>query len=331
MLPIRLYQVLKGSVYEISQRLARIMGFVAIIPLIMGSIIMDVPIYQYHFSDPSIRDEISSTIQSVEDCLNLEERFRTDTYQLALLIIVSFYVLNEIIYSIVILRLFISRVLIIARASGTDYNDITVGNGYGPKNIKKNLFLFSIIKLTNLTILAIISNYIALINYGLQWPLYTLNIDTICNCLSVFLSLESSQAIYDKIFYFCHLLCFRCCVRVCFCCCLPLDKKKQHNKSEKKEIQLTTKVDTNVTPHNATSKDIGNKNKSCSVASDYGETQENTNRTQMGTISIDAKWEIGSNTDDLEDRIGSLGSLGSAKVGPGTLQSAVDVEVNHLV
>ena len=341
---VRLYQVFNGSVYEISKRKAKMMGFLVSIPLILLTIILYTakikPIK--YLSNPKNKHEISTTIQSFEDCQNLEESFRTDSFQRSLAIGVSIYILNEIIYSIVILRLFIRRVLMISNATDAKHEDIMVGKENSKKNIKRKLFLYSIVKLTNLTILAIISNYIALIKYGAKWPLYTLNIDAICNCASVFLSLKSSQKIYDNTFYFCHAVCYKCCARLCYCCCLPGNKEKRKEEEDKikKEMELHTKINTNLSTSrpsivavDSNKSDIYVQNggqvnvnvDGMEVHYEYGQMQDSNHGSMNGQMHRLPLEKVLSASDDLESApeqtMGHLHTLGSLVVGTDTLGS----------
>merc|ERR1712013_460419 len=83
------------------------------------------------------------------------------------------------------------------------------------------LFLNLAIKTTNLIIMAICSNFIIVVKFGLDWPTAILNLDALCNCFSVYLSFRFSRKTYDRVFALCHSACYGCCVAACYRCCLP--------------------------------------------------------------------------------------------------------------
>ena len=126
-------------------------------------------------------------------------------------------------------------------------------------------FLDLAIKTTNTVIMAIVTNYFALIVYSARWPNYILSIDALFNSLSIYLSYSFTSKYYDLIFSPCHNKCYSCCSYLCFCCCVPtklpsdikleLKPKKNSKNNNSKELQKLPPLN----PHRALSLSVTSK------------------------------------------------------------------------
>ena len=241
-------------------------------------------------------------IHNFTDCELLEEFYDTKWLTILRYVGVTLYLLAELIYTVVVLRLFLSRVLMLSmsyeklkeriqqrsqrrlqlkhqlnraistsktttrtdsppeddhchdasihsrtpslfdassrdklqkgpkeKEMDTNYNDkhgetkIVKGIAQRMEAKRGEIFLNLAIKTTNLIIFSICTNYLILFKFGLNINTAILNIDALCNCLSVYLSYQFSSKYYEKLFGSCHKWCYGCCVRLCYCCCLPTE------------------------------------------------------------------------------------------------------------
>lgn len=186
----------------------------------------------------------NQSISSYDDCIAVES-FNTDLAYYTLVIITF---TGEIIFSVIVLRLYVRRLLGLATniKDITDTNRIAVNGEAQPTATAIEVvqaitgqmyhlaapecafdeqsleFLNAAAKATNLVIISIVSTIITSIIFDIlgRWAL---TINTIVNSLSMYLTFSFGKRIYD---IFCmnhmcsiHNCCFNICILKCFACC----------------------------------------------------------------------------------------------------------------
>eukprot|EP01084_Bolivina_argentea_P288479 495130_1 len=221
---LRLHSVFKDSAFAVSTIKLKSIAFMVVFPLIAASIFFTIAA---EIVDSSINWN-SQRIQTFATCDIIYEQYETPIMLSLRIFFTVLYVIMELIFSIIILRLFLSRVMLVS--IGFDEKSVTLLN--------------LAIKTTNVIIMAVCTNYIMLIKYGLTLPASILNVDVFFNCLSVYLSYAFASKYYDILFGVCHQKCYKCCIKLCYCCCVKhaqIDaqiSKKQEVHSEISDIEL---------------------------------------------------------------------------------------------
>ena len=164
-----------------------------------------------------------ANITSYTVCSDVAQSFATPTINIIRSIAIALYLLSEMLYSITILRLFVSNILKLTIFCKEPVKTKSMNGGEGNLNhTDSHYFLKVSIRTANLLIFAICTNYLILIKYAIQstsdWMVL---VDVFSNYISMYLSFGFASKYYDCIFSPCHDLCYACCVRLCYCCCLP--------------------------------------------------------------------------------------------------------------
>eukprot|EP01084_Bolivina_argentea_P027931 51920_1 len=291
---MRLHHVFGQSAMAVSLLKLKIFALITCTPLLINAFFGCLHVYKRAQYLLTITDsELNAlNITNFVECERLSDHYTTTALNIIKYVGIMLYLLAELIFSILILRLFLSRVLILSmtyekmvqriqerhnklgkvtsinrlksfsitseqsksnpevshtpntseREETKDKNfdesrarSQTYSEKIEAQNSKK--FLNLAIKTTNLIIMAVCSNFLILIKFGLNVPTAILNIDVICNCASVYLSYHFAKKYYTFWFKPCHHLFYGCCTNLCYCCCLsaklhPLDDVQQEQKQE---------------------------------------------------------------------------------------------------
>eukprot|EP01084_Bolivina_argentea_P304193 525288_1 len=267
---LRLHSVFKNSSFAVSKISLKVIAVIVAVPLILNAIVGVINALKpiQHFLHHQKHDS-NINIHHFDSCGILTKYYKSSTMLLIQYIAITLYLLGELIYSVTILRLFLSRILMLSmsyekmkirmertsskskqkmskEASVVISQSVPATTHTIPKSIEESrskssqqietknheVFLHLAIKTANLIILVICSNYLILFKFGTKIATSILNINVLCNCFAVYLSYRFSDKYYDLIFKPCHTLCYGCCVRLCYCCCLPT-KLPDHVELEK--------------------------------------------------------------------------------------------------
>ena len=88
---------------------------------------------------------------------------------------------------------------------------------------KNEQFMRLMLKITNLLIVSIITEYMTLAINGIGIGEYWLCFNHLINVLCIYLSFGANDKLYDILCCCVDNCCYVCCSSVCFCCCLPKD------------------------------------------------------------------------------------------------------------
>eukprot|EP01084_Bolivina_argentea_P271766 462506_1 len=212
-LVLRLHQVFKGSGAAIAKWKLKLLAILFIIPTILFASI-EVYISSETLSVFASWNSNWNDINKFSDCTAQYALNRTKSQIILKMIGILLYLMMDFICPLIVLRLFLSRILMIAI-------DMNMENNMANIKIVDVKFVQLAIKTANLCILAIAFNWIALVKFGGKLPITILHIDVISNCLSVYLSYEFASIHYEMLFKACHHLCYKICIKCCYCCCAP--------------------------------------------------------------------------------------------------------------
>eukprot|EP01083_Nonionella_stella_P106354 306775_1 len=256
----------KDSSFGIPIRRLKCMGIIVSIPIIALTVIsfmVALKPAQYLSDTRNTAQWHQENINGFSECsLIYKEYYESIPLLFSLFNVVTMvYVFNEIAFSIVILRLFLSRTLLLTLRL-TKSESIESGAAH------------LTIKTTNLIILSVVTNYLLFIKYALSLDASVYVIDAFFNCLSIFLSYKFAAPLYNLIYRPCHKTCYGMCLNLCVCCCLPKSlPPDQHDKV----IQLTTTVATD-TEHTSTA-----MTRSTMETTSTNATSNSTNATSKST------------------------------------------------
>eukprot|EP01084_Bolivina_argentea_P267596 454278_1 len=226
---VRLYQVFGDTPFVVSKLKLKIIATIISIPIFFTSLVGIVNAIQIH--NQEIKSDIIGSISNANDCTKYTRSLRTSVQVIMLYIGVTMYVLNEIIYSIFVLRTFVGRILLLSMPVWQQEK----GNS---TTMFSQELLDLAIRTTNLVILSVCSQLILLIKFGARLDVYWLNLEALFSGLSIYLTFKFSTPFYNCLFKPCHKVLFRPCIWFCFCCCLsiklPQEMDFKYNKDNDK-------------------------------------------------------------------------------------------------
>eukprot|EP01084_Bolivina_argentea_P272410 463792_1 len=201
----RLHSIFGGTIFAIPTNRLKLMAFIVCIPNIIYITMM-----YYVLAIPTrLILNTNVSINNVEDCSNFFGANVSAGVKQYMYIGIVVSLLNQIIFSIIILRLFLKRIIFLSLSL----------KGMTKRALIDKPLLQLAIKTTNLTILAFSTMFIFLLNRTVISGAIVYNIDGVITTISICLMYQSFSKLYDRLFSCCDTYCYRCCIKLCFCCC----------------------------------------------------------------------------------------------------------------
>eukprot|EP01084_Bolivina_argentea_P069637 126669_1 len=259
---IRLFQMFQDSAYTYSKRFVK---FFIIFIIILFSTAF-IPATFWMISDwtsySNAHNHNYDEIQSFTDCTKVLSK-QTNTGKLFLGLTIGINFFCEFILSVIILRLYLKRLLLLSLT----YNEIQLKinqktqsqdseSGVSPRVTKKKdilthkknaLFLSLAIKTTNIISIVVFSGYIGVLMFnGGFFGLYWRTFDHVIKCICLLMTFKFGDKIYYKI-CICQQCCYSLMTKCCFCCCMTSMQAKAtivlnniKKKKRKKSIDNST-------------------------------------------------------------------------------------------
>eukprot|EP01083_Nonionella_stella_P275996 937534_1 len=149
------------------------------------------------------------------DC---EYRLNAHPYQHHLVYLgISLTLITDLVASVVILRLYFKNLFIVFYLA-----DRVEFNNEQQKN-KNDEFMKLIMKITNLVIVSVLTEYMTLVINAAEIGVYWLSVDHTVNVICICFSFSHSEQSYRRMCCCVHRYCTNCCTSLCFKCCVPRD------------------------------------------------------------------------------------------------------------
>eukprot|EP01084_Bolivina_argentea_P082586 149522_1 len=222
---VRLFQVFNTTPFAVSITKLKITSVLITIPVLLQVVH---GIYNAAYSQEQLNKNTDEQLQAIgissfSDCTEYTRSLRTNTLRMLQMIGITLYVLNELIYSIFILRTFVGKILLLSMPAMKNFKNADSSAG----DLFSQDLLMLAIKTTNLVILSVFSGLILLIKFGGRFESYVLNFEGLINCLAIYLSFGFTTKLYNGLFHSCHNVLFKPCIWCCFCCCLSIKLPKE--------------------------------------------------------------------------------------------------------
>ena len=188
-----------------------------------------------------------STITSFQSCSDVFAATKSKTANTVQGIAIGIYTLSELIYSIVIMRLFVDNIFKLSLFCKTQPLKESVKRTRN-KSIDivsdSEYFLNVSIKTANLLTVAVCTNYLLIIKYGLGLSAWVFLLDVFSNYVSMYLSFGFAAKYYNIIFSPCHDKNYSCCLYLCYCCCCFPDINLDDDNIDQIQEQVQTSTKT---------------------------------------------------------------------------------------